>query len=261
MELTTYEYKGAMAQFWDLLRGDTSQWIDRTFFLDLIRKCGEPVLDVGCGTGRLLLDFMAQGIDIDGMDNSPEMLAILRQKAETMALQPRIYEQTMETLDLPRQYRTIIVPSSSFQLVTDPSDAAEAVRRFYQHLTPGGTLAMSLMLLWDGDTSQPTVSGEFSREVVRPEDGAIVRRWSRSTFDLINNLEHTEDRYDVIVNGETVASEATSRSPATRGYTQEQVVELLRAAGFVDIQLYSSFSFEPATATDTVFPIVGVKPE
>ena len=67
-----YEYHGLMAEAWDLLRGDTSGWEDRPFYLDLIRRFGEPSLDVGCGTGRLLLDYLAKGIEIDGIDVSPD---------------------------------------------------------------------------------------------------------------------------------------------------------------------------------------------
>ena len=66
MDQESYEYTGMMADAWDLLRGDTSGWPDRFFYGDLIGRYGQPVLDVGCGTGRLLLDYLAQGIDIDG---------------------------------------------------------------------------------------------------------------------------------------------------------------------------------------------------
>ena len=50
-----------------------SHWADRFFFLEVIQKFGQPVLDVGCGTGRLLLDYLQIGIDIDGVDNSPDV--------------------------------------------------------------------------------------------------------------------------------------------------------------------------------------------
>lgn len=260
MQNTDYEYQGAMAQFWDLLRGDTSKWEDRPFYLQIIEESGQPVLDIGCGTGRLLLDYMQQGIDIDGVDNSPEMLALCRQKAQQLGLQPALYQQGMETLALPRTYRTILVPSSSFQLVIEPEDASKALQRFFQHLIPGGTLVMAFLSYHTGDNKEPIVTGEWQQEVTRPEDGATVRRWSRSTIDRVNQLEHTEDRYDVIRNGEVVASESLSRSPATRIYTQAQVVKLMESAGFTNVHVCSGFTRQPATPTDAVFTVLGTKP-
>ena len=76
-----YEYRDLLAKTWDLMRGDTAQWPDRFFYREFIDRHGGPVLDVGCGTGRLLLDYLMDGIDIDGVDNSPEMLALCREKA------------------------------------------------------------------------------------------------------------------------------------------------------------------------------------
>jgi ubiquinone/menaquinone biosynthesis C-methylase UbiE len=133
-----WEYSGLIAESWDLLRGDTSRWADRPFYRDAILRSGQPALDVGCGTGRLLLDYLTEGIDVDGVDNSPEMLAISRRKAQELGLQPVLYQQAMEALELPRAYRTILVPSSSFQLVTGAEAAVEAMRRFLRHLVPGG---------------------------------------------------------------------------------------------------------------------------
>ena len=263
-----------MAQAWDPLRGDTSDWPDRTFYLDLIRASGEPVLDVGCGTGRLLLDYAAEGIDIDGVDNSPEMLALCREKAAAQGLEPSLFQQQMQALELPRRYRTIIVPSSSFQLLTDEDDAREALRRFHDHLEPGGSLAMSFMLIWSG-SPQTAEQAEKWHMRKRLGDGsptatlknarrssglkAAVRRWSRARYDSAAQLEHTEDRYEVIVDGEITETEEFSRSPSARWYTQEQSRALLEAAGFADVRLCSDFSRDAGTADDRVWTATALR--
>jgi len=257
MTTPNYEYYGMLAEFWDLFRGDTSTWEDRFFYLDVVKRYGQPVLDVGCGTGRISLDFMQQGIDIEGVDNSPDMLARLRRKAEELNLKPIVYQQEMTELSLPRKYQTILVPSSSFQLLLDASLPPLAMNRFYEHLQSGGVLAMPFMTLWhEGDP----LESEFTREVVRPEDGATIRRWQFSRFNPETEMEDSIDRYEIIEQGQVVASEEHRQSPSTRSYTQEQAMALYQEAGFKDIQVFSEFTFDPVKRTDTVFSIVGVKP-
>jgi SAM-dependent methyltransferase len=257
MTTPNYEYYGMLAEFWDLFRGDTSNWDDRFFYLDMVKKYGQPVLDVGCGTGRILLDFIGQGIDIDGVDNSPDMLALLHQKAKKLNLHPTVYQQEMTNLSLPRKYQTILVPSSSFQLLLDESLPPLAMEGFFEHLLPSGVLVMPFMTLWkQGDP----LESEFVREVVRPEDGATIRRWQYSRFDPETELEDSIDRYEIIRDGKVIASEEHKHSPATRSYTQEQAMTLYQKAGFKDIQVFSEFTFDPVKLTDTVFSIIGVRP-
>ncbi len=114
MSTPNYEYYGLMVKYWDLLRGDTSDWDDRLFYLDLIKKYGQPVLDIGCASGRLILDYLSQGIDIDGVDISPEMIALCKQNAERKGLKPNLYVESMTELNLPRKYKTILVPPVPF---------------------------------------------------------------------------------------------------------------------------------------------------
>jgi ubiquinone/menaquinone biosynthesis C-methylase UbiE len=255
-----YEYQGLLASTWDLLRGDTSQWPDRVFYREVIRQAGEPALDVGCGTGRLLLDYMADGVDVDGVDNSPEMLALCGQKAEKLGLKPNLYEQEMASLALPRRYRTIIVPSCSFQLVTDKEEAVEAISRFYEHLEAGGALAISFFRIsWDEGAVLET-NWELLAEVTRPEDGAVVRKWSSFRYEVTAQLQHTRDRYEVWLKDEKIAFEERERSPAVRFYTQAQVRQLFAEVGFVDVQIYRGSEWELASVKDGRFTAVGKRP-
>ena len=258
MSKPTYDYTGLLASTWDLWRDDTANWSDRHFYLDLVRQVGEPVLDIGCGTGRLLLDYAGLGIDVDGIDNSPEMLAICRSKAQKLGLSPGMHLLDILKEDLPRNYRTILAPSSVLQLMTAPGAAERMLARCYAHLLPGGVFAASFSFDWR--PGEALDSGwELLFEKVRPEDGATVRHWTRETRDPAQQLWHADSRFEVEVDGQIVAEEEQRRSPEGRWYSQEQAAALYRQAGFTTIHLYDGFSFAPAHADSRLFVAVGVK--
>ncbi len=113
---------------WGVWRNDTDDWPDRALYRGVIARFGEPVLDLGCATGRLLLDYLAQGTDVDGLDASAEMLDVVRAKAAALGLPvPTLHHQGMEAVSLPRRYRTILAASSALQLLTGPGEAEAAL--------------------------------------------------------------------------------------------------------------------------------------
>jgi SAM-dependent methyltransferase len=254
-----YEYHDMLANSWDLFRGDTSQWEDRGFYLEIILENGQPVLDVGCGTGRLLLDYLSHGIDIDGVDISPEMLALCRQKAMALDLRPTLYEADVKTMQLPRLYQVIIVPSSSFQLVLDPDAARKAIQNLINHLLVRGSLVMPFMRLWKKGNPLE-IDWHLSGEKIRPTDGATIRRWTKSRFDPDNQLEHTETRYEVLKDNVVIESEYHRQSPATREYTQKQACELFIQTGFINLKVYRGFTRILASEDEEIFTICAQKP-
>jgi len=260
-----YEYRGLMAQAWDLLRGDTSGWPDRPFWRAIIEQNGGPALDVGCGTGRLTLDYLGAGLDVDGVDSSPEMLAICRDKAAATGVDVagRLFEQEMDKLALPRRYATIFVPSLSFQLLTDDAAAGRAMGRFRDQLAPGGVLVMSFKSkLWPGRRAPPQMQWSdwhMLGEQQRGEDGATIRRWIRARYDHEGQFEHEENRYEVL-DGDTVAkTEFHARSPCVRWYSQAQALACFERAGFIDLRLTSGDTFEPASLENTLFKVFGAR--
>ena len=251
-----YEYRGLIARGWDFLRGDTTKFPDREYYREYIKNGGEPSLIVGCGTGRLLLDYLADGFDVEGIDVSPEMLEICKQKAAQQSLKAAVHVMAMELMDLPRRFNLIIVPSSSFQLVPDLAAAKKALKRFSRYLLPGGQLVISIWHILKEGTGE---WGEWWQVAEREgfEEGKSLRRWERSRYDSNTQLRHTESRYEVLKNGEVVYSEFHQRSPELRNYSLSQLTEMLESAGFLNVRAFSGFTNEPATEDDEVFCIFG----
>ena len=81
-----------------------------------------------------------------------------------------------------------------------------------------------------------------------------LRRWSRASYEVENQLEHTEDRYEVSLQGEIIASEHHRRSPAARWYTPAQVLKLLEEAGFTQVRLLGEQSDK-----EPIFTVAGRK--
>jgi len=75
-----------------------------------IAHSGQPALELGCGDGEPLLDLVAQGLDVEGVDSSPDMLEGCRLNATKRGVQVTLHHQSMESLSLPRRYRSIFLP-------------------------------------------------------------------------------------------------------------------------------------------------------
>jgi SAM-dependent methyltransferase len=146
----TMVWTGIAAETWDAGGGDDPQW-DHDFFRQVLAENPGRALDIGCGTGRLLVRFLSYAFDVEGLELSPDMLAICRRKAEAKGLTPVVYLQDMRTMALPNKYRVIFIPCGSFMLVLDDEEAKGTMRRFYEHLEPGGILAFTMFDMFGPD--------------------------------------------------------------------------------------------------------------
>jgi SAM-dependent methyltransferase len=133
----TWHY-GLIARYWAEFNDDFRPH-EIPYFRKFIEDDGQPALDVACGTGRLLLQYVRAGLDVDGCDVSADMIAACREKAQREGLEPSLYVQPMHQLELPRRYRTLFV-CGAFGLGSSREQDVEALQRFRDHLEPGGTL-------------------------------------------------------------------------------------------------------------------------
>lgn len=116
---------------------------DVSFYVDIACEADGPVLEVGCGTGRIYLELLRAGVDADGFDISENMLAVLEEKAAEEGLSPSVWEDDMTEFDPRREYDLVIIPFRTFLHNTTLASQRAALRNIYDALAPGGQLVLN----------------------------------------------------------------------------------------------------------------------
>jgi len=225
------------------------------FLQHQIEQSGEPALDLGCGTGRLLIPLSAEGFDVDGCDVSADMLRHCQDTAAALGLEPKLYEQPMHELDLPRMYRTIFI-CASFNLAGEQDQGLETLRRCHAHLETGGSLLFDIDAEYacreDWTNWEPSKRNElpepWPREGIRSQaaDGSEYVEMRRTlSVDPLRQTMVREVRIEKWAAGKHVASEEYRQHRTL--YLPNEVRMMLKVAGFREIRVRHGYSDEPAT--------------
>jgi SAM-dependent methyltransferase len=179
------EYPDFFARFYDLIYHQVRDGVDNNFYLEKIKNSGGKVLEVGTGTGRLLIEALENGADIYGIDLSPAMLEKLRVKLDERH-QSRITLQNIVDFRSDYRFDLIIAPFRVMMHLTEKSDQLKALENVYNHLKPGGefvfdTFIPDLKMLISGINGLKDFESEF-------EPGNKISRTVTSKPDLINQL-------------------------------------------------------------------------
>ena len=193
-------YTGLVAQLYGPLRSAAP---DPEPYARFVARSGEPALELGCGDGDPLLALRRRGLDVEGLDSSADMLERCRAAAAREKLDVVVHHQTMETMDLPRRYRTIYLAGPTLNLLPDDDVTRRALERIEAHLEPRGS---ALIPLFVPEATPPDRLG-VARERVS-EDGTVMRFTALSEVrDEQARQQITMTRYESISAGATVTEE------------------------------------------------------
>ena len=129
-----------VARYYDEAYGAKNDLQDVAMFEGFARQYGGPILEIGCGTGRVLIPIAKMGIEIDGVDLSDSMLSVLREKLIIGNFKSRIQQGDMRSFKLGRKYKLITIPFRSLQHMITADDKLSALQRIKEHLAPEGRL-------------------------------------------------------------------------------------------------------------------------
>src|SRR5512144_254982 len=111
---------------------------DVAVYLAQAQAASGPVLEIGCGTGRVTIPLAAAGVDISGLDVSASMLEEAKRKAESQGLRINWIEADGRTFDLGQRFALIIMPFNTLQFFRDIAALQQLFHRVKSHLQDGG---------------------------------------------------------------------------------------------------------------------------
>lgn len=218
---------------------------DVALYLGFAERTGGPLLELGCGTGRLALPLAEAGFEVTGVDMSPRMLDVARAKVEAAGLGDRItlLEADMRDVQLPQQYRLAFIAINSFMHLTTTEDQMAALQTWRRLLLPGGLLVI------DVDNPDPRHLLEADGRLdlqgrwFDPETGATVLKHMSRTLDAARQLQHVLFIYDeVFPDGQMRRTLAPFQARYLYRFEGEL---LLDKAGFTPERVYGSYDLDP----------------
>jgi len=176
---------------------------DIDFFVEAARLSGGPVLELGCGTGRVLIPTARSGCEIVGFDLSANMLQIcekrLLDEKDAVRSRVRLIRGDMRKFDLASTFSLVTLPFRPFQHLTTVEDQMSCLASIRRHLVPGGSLIVDLFNPWLEALVRDDLGQEIEDEpeFTTPDGRRVVRRHRVISRDYANQISHIELIYYV----------------------------------------------------------------
>lgn len=228
-----------LVEWYDRLTENVTTDID--IYLNEAKISEHPVLELACGTGRILMELLKNGIETHGLDLSDEMLEICRKKLESESLSTKLYQNNMANFDLSdKNYGMIFCSRASFQMLENLEDAYSALMNIYRHLKEDGVFITDIFMPWQGiieNNRNIWVMGP----VAESGDQKLICQ-STNNYDLENQKQHTIYKYELYES--SYLKETMLEEYRMRWYGKEEFLLMLEKTGFQDIEIRRTNIFQ-----------------
>ena len=247
------------AKYYDGAYAAKPDLVDLSFYVELSKRIGSPILEMGCGTGRVLLPIARTGIEIAGLDSADAMLEILRNHiaAEPIEVQKRIglHQGDMRNFRGQSKYPLVMIPFRPMQHMYTVEDQIQALETAKFHLQDDGILAFDVffpkfeLLTANIGVEMPEMEWPDPSQPSR----TVRRYFKKEAVDKVNQIFSFTFIYRTY-EGDTLFLEE-NESFRLGYYTDPHLKALFRIVGLEVLEEYGSFTKAPLdnNATDMIF--------
>ena len=233
----------SFAQVYDLFQDNVPYEEWAAYLKELLKEYGAEdglVLDLGCGTGSMTQLLAKAGYDMIGADNSEEMLEIAMEKRAAAGLDILYLLQDMREFELYGTVRAVVSICDSMNYILDPDDLVQVFRLVNNYLDPGGVFIFDL----NTEYKYRTLMGENTFAEDRQESSFIWQNYYDEQ-ERINEYDLT-----LFIREEGKEKNLYRKYQEThyqRGYTLDEMKELIQSSGLIFETAYDAFTHEAPT--------------
>ena len=231
-------------ELYDIILGTLDYAVD--FYVKQARQADGPVLDIACGTGRILLPCWLAGIPVDGLDYSASMLDRLRKKAADLHFTPTLFQADMADFRLPGKYALIMITFNAFGHNLTQETQIRCLQCCRQHLLPGGVLVFDAFFPGQHILGAEQHTRVMELETIHPVTGETLRNYDTRSFDRVRQIQHSINEIEATDAQGNVRTLQRSEFDMRWTYKDEMAL-LLRVAGFPCWEIHGNFEGKPLT--------------
>ena len=214
---------------------------DIPFYVDEAVRSGGPVIELGCGTGRVAIPIALSGIDVVGLDSSSLMIERARQKANrTGASNLKLVQADMIDFKLDGKFPLAIVPFHGLLSLLSLEDMERTLLNIRRHLTPEGKLIFDIFV---PDLNMMVQEGDMPyhfRDVTDPNTGRRLVIWNQASYDSYSQIMSIRSTIEELDLNGRVASKMY-RDFSLRYIFRWEMHYLLQVCGYDTLELYGDF--------------------
>ncbi|MEU6145668.1 methyltransferase domain-containing protein [Streptomyces sp. NPDC047081] len=204
---------------------------DVEYYTKHLQGVSGRILEVGSGTGRILIRLLQAGLDVEGLEHSPDMIRICRRYCESFGLNPTLHMGDMASFASIQAYDAVIIPAGTITNLSR-EDARRALECYAKSLVSGGLLILDLEI-------PGLLTGPQPLKLWRKGDDALTVEIIHSTFDPSLNQMHEYVKYEKWTAGRFVGSEL--HTFRTQHWVPEEFAAVLEDVGFVDVKVTANY--------------------
>lgn len=206
---------------------------DISYYSNRLKDVKGSILEAGVGTGRFLIPLLENGLNVDGIDNSIDMLDICKKECLLRNLNPTLLLDDLENIDISEKYEAIIMPTGSFMLIKNGNKVLE---NFYKALENKGKVIFDISLPSDFTANESKTS-----TIHTSNHEGILLESKNLEINHIDQYTKTILKYEKYKKGKLIDTELQDFTLYYYGINEMKLI--LKNIGFNNISISSNYVY------------------